>query len=350
MFNRSNQRINYFKLLHRKAYQSSAQPYYFAYGRTALKIGLMNYAVPSGEKVLVPEFICCAALQPFKDLKLDIIFYPVNNDFSPQWDAVEKLLTPHITAIMMVHYFGLPQDVVRFINFSKEHNLLLIDDNSHGYGGIVMDKYLGEFGHIGFSSLRKSFPIYNGAVLYLNKKTDNIDKFPLEPINNIGLITKDLIGRVLDHFVVLKEQLLKKVEHNLSGDYSIQDWSIDSSSYKLLMKYDLSKVRSIRSEIYRTWANWCIERNQKPVFNLTDNTLAPLAMPLIFKDKQERNNWFAFFRKKHIAVFLWPDLPEELTRYENTGKYLYDRIMCFPIHLGMNADKLKSLLKKIIYN
>jgi hypothetical protein len=248
---------------------------------------------------------------------------------------------------MMVHYFGLPQDVGRFINFSEEHNLLLIDDNSHGYGGVVMGKHLGTFGHIGFSSLRKSFPIYNGAVLYINKKVDKIGEFPLEPANNIRLIAKDLIGRTLDYFVILKEQLLKKFEHYLSKEYGIQDWSIDRSSYNLLMKYDLSEVRYIRSEIYRLWASWCIERNQMPVFNLTDNTLAPLAMPLLFKDKQERDKWLALFRQNRIAVFLWPDLPEELSHYENTGKYLYDRIICFPIHLGMCADKLKSALKKI---
>ena len=46
-------------------------------------------------------------------------------------------------ALIMVHYFGVPQNIVKFINFCLKHNLYLIEDNAHGYGNkINKDKEL----------------------------------------------------------------------------------------------------------------------------------------------------------------------------------------------------------------
>ena len=54
-------------------------------------------------------------------------------------------------AILMVHYFGRPQNIEKFTYFCQHHSILLLEDNAHGYGGKYKNNYLGTFGDIGFS-------------------------------------------------------------------------------------------------------------------------------------------------------------------------------------------------------
>lgn len=109
MYNRSNKRINYLNYLTRQKFQSSESPFFFGYGRTALKIGLQSCNIRTGKQALIPEYICEEALDPFRDLGIDLRYYSVNPDLSPDWDSVKNCLTKDVSAILMVHYFGIPR-------------------------------------------------------------------------------------------------------------------------------------------------------------------------------------------------------------------------------------------------
>src|SRR5207253_7011257 len=103
--------------------------------------------------------------------------------------------------IMMVHYFGIPQDINRFIEFAAHNKLFLIEDNSHGYGSSYDNKPLGTFGDIGISSPRKSLPILNGGMLYLKEEKHlSLPGLPLEPLAVLKSILKNFAGMVLDNF------------------------------------------------------------------------------------------------------------------------------------------------------
>ena len=73
------------------------------------------------KSVLMPSFICIDAVQPFIDLGIAIIYYPVTDDFSPDWQALETLVAKDTVAIMMVHYFGISQDIEHFRKLQLAH-------------------------------------------------------------------------------------------------------------------------------------------------------------------------------------------------------------------------------------
>ena len=350
MYSRSNERVNYFNYLSRSVFQSASSPYFFGYGRTALKAGLSAYNIPVGKKILVPNYICDAALQPFHELGLGTVYYSVNPDLTPDWKSVNENLSPEIFAILMVHYFGIPQDIEQFQGFAKENNLLLIEDNSHGHGSLYAGKIVGTFGDIGISSPRKSFPILNGGVLFLKSKNISLnDHFPLEYFNIPQLIIRDITGRILDSFTSVKEFFLKKFDNGIEWNTAVEDWSIDRVSFNTLMKYDLKTVRELRTNIYLVWEKWAKSNNLTPVFSLKDNTSSPLSMPIIFNNKIDRDKWQSILKKNHIAGYLWPDLPKELQVIDNSGKDLFDRILCTPIHLAMNTQELEKFLNTLNY-
>ena len=50
--------------------------------------------------------------------------------------------------------------------------MILIEDNAHGFGGVVDGKKLGTFGDIGFNSLRKTLNLLSGGQLIIKNSKD----------------------------------------------------------------------------------------------------------------------------------------------------------------------------------
>ena len=123
----------------------------------------------------------------------------------PLWSSLDTKVNSRTRAILMVHYFGQPQDIDKFLNFSKKHQLFLVEDNAHGHGGSFKGKELGTFGHIGISCPRKFLDIEDGGLLYLNSSFEK-DSLPnlnyQEPETN-----KNLIRKYLNEFPVIKHKL-----------------------------------------------------------------------------------------------------------------------------------------------
>ena len=146
--------------------------YNFSYARTALRQGLFLLNPDSSFTVALPDFICDVVLHPLKELNLRVVFYPLNDDLTPVWSELLKLhrRTP-FNALIMVHYFGFPQDINKFTSFCATNGLYLIEDASH-----CSVKYwppLGSFGDIGISSPRKMLNKQYGAHLFVKNKLLN---------------------------------------------------------------------------------------------------------------------------------------------------------------------------------
>ena len=94
----------------------------------------------------------------------------------------------NVKAIILVHYFGQPQELQLFHELCQENNIILIEDNAHGHGGHINGKPLGTFGDLGFSSPRKLSNLLYGGILYYDDRyiknyTGLLDYKPYNAIN-----------------------------------------------------------------------------------------------------------------------------------------------------------------------
>ena len=132
---------------------------------------------------MLPDYICDVVIHPLDQLGIKYKYYPINDDLTPKWDELGNRVDETTKALLMVHYFGQPQDIEKFQNFCKEHNLMLIEDNAHGHGGKYNDHLLGTFGDIGISSPRKILNMYSGGCLWLKdnklKTLSNLLPYPV---------------------------------------------------------------------------------------------------------------------------------------------------------------------------
>ncbi|MBI9099181.1 MAG: DegT/DnrJ/EryC1/StrS aminotransferase family protein [Spirochaetaceae bacterium] len=343
--------------------ENLTSPYKFAYSRTALKYGLKTIDFKEGDELLVPDFICESAIEPLLDLNIIPRYYPVNSALEPEWNKLEKLVNTSTIALLIVHYFGNPQPVDKFLELCNTHSLLLIEDNAHGFGAKYHNRLLGTIGDIGFCSPRKSFPISNGSYLYLsNNKTPDLSTLILRPSATIS--SNRNLQQKLKQFSPFKQILEKRRnihEYNKrkgpSPPYGSQshfrdphiekDYAMDNNSHKYLESINLEKIREIRQEIYHLWQRWAITQGLTPVFP----TLSPEAMPLIFPAySSSLDNSLQWFERGHrcgVDIHSWPTLPMEIVKENKNAMRLWERLVCFPIHQNMNLDSLKRRLNHL---
>jgi hypothetical protein len=100
-------------------------------------------------------------------LKIDS--YRIGDDLAPDLDHLAALCDKPARALLVTHYLGFPQPMAAIIDFARDHNLLVIEDNTHGlYSEDPQGVPLGSQGDIGVSSLAKTLPIPDGGAYVLN--------------------------------------------------------------------------------------------------------------------------------------------------------------------------------------
>ena len=272
---------------------------------------------------------------------IEIVFYKIDDNFEPDWEYLEKIIHTDIQGIMMVHYFGIPQDIKKFVEFSKKHYLILIDDNTHGFGGIFEGNLIGTIGDIGVLSPRKTFPIINGALLYVKGADYKPQVLNLEPLNIFKHLTRNFIARLLDGLLPLK-----KIIQNYRGpidfdEHKVKDWAIDLASYNYLKDIDTASIRIKRTEIYNIWLKWS-KKNNFSVIEINHTNYAPMLFPMLLKTTEERDKLYAFFKNKNVAVtILWNDQPLQ----HPSAKSILDRLICMPINLDFSPSELDEYLQ-----
>ena len=127
---------------------------YFAYARHALVEALRLSGCGSGDRVLVPEFICRDVLGSIHSLGAEPVFYEVTPTLAPRdLDQAQPA-----KAVLAVNYFGFPQDLEPFGLYSQRTGAVVIEDNAHGFLSKTEDgQLLGTRTDLGIVSIRKTF-------------------------------------------------------------------------------------------------------------------------------------------------------------------------------------------------
>lgn len=124
-------------------------------GTAALHSAYFALGVKPGTEVIVPGYTFFATAAPI----LQCGGRPVFCDVDPETlvadpDDVERRITPRTRAICVVHLWGNPAPMDRFVEIARRHNLGLIEDCSHAHGALYRNRAVGSWGHIGCFSLQ----------------------------------------------------------------------------------------------------------------------------------------------------------------------------------------------------
>jgi perosamine synthetase len=124
-------------------------------GTAALHSAYFAVGVKPGTEVIVPGYTFFATAAPI----LQCGGRPVFCDIDPitllaDADEVARLVTPRTRAICVVHLWGNPAPLDRFIDIARRHGVALIEDCSHAHGASYRDRPVGSWGDVGCFSLQ----------------------------------------------------------------------------------------------------------------------------------------------------------------------------------------------------
>jgi len=296
--------------------------YLYSLGRYAFDVIFSLINVTKGQSILLPRLICREVVDCVKEFGAQPVYY----------DVTRRNLMPEISesnyssakAVILVNYFGFPQDLSQYSTYKNNSSVVLIEDNAHGYlSRDVRGEYLGARADYGIFSPRKTLTIPNGAMLYIRQK-DRVN-LPRQPECTPAILTykqslKKLLrkrnswGNLVLGGILLTKRLLWmfRFPKNNSGSglsplrIPINPWS---GLKETLENLDEEGESSRRRALYIHFEQELVGIGYEKVFEKLPTFCVPYGFPF-YSDDSQIGPAAAIARKQGLGVMKWPDLPD----------------------------------------
>jgi hypothetical protein len=300
----------------------------FAQGRTAFYYGLKKLQLKKN-KIFIPNYICKSLLVPILKSKICYKFYNINDSFEINLKTIEKQISKN-DYLLIVHYFGQPQNFDLVLNFCNKYKIRLIEDNAHGHSGKFKGKDLGTFGEMSFSSPRKILNSSTGGVLIYKKKK----------------ISSNLKKNYLLNFIFLKNffkkfiicTYLKNRFYNQSSFYFNRikklesyflNYSADANSVTEIKNTDWQRIRNTRIKRWIKVVKFFKKKRCKPVWTSPSVDTCPWLVPFYVKNKVYRDKIIKWGVNHGIKIITWPNLPEFNSKKDYTiCRLRWEKLFC----------------------
>jgi len=317
--------------------KSQKNIFWFGYGRNTVEYILRLLSLRSGTEILFPYYSCNVLLPLFFRYGLKVKFYQVNEQLQPDIEQMQANTSNHTRILLIVNYFGFPQDYSVIKNFCSNHNLIFLEDNAGGFGSSINGKLLGSFGDISFTCVRKTLPLTNGSYLEINNKSI-LEKTHL---NELSLFKekKELyrLAVLFYRWFLNKSNLLMKRREYINPQYYLSEDELRNYDYNLykfsllsnylIRRLDLFRIKQHRRKQYKAWQDWLQQfPDIKPIFSKLPEGTNPQCYPVY---TEKRNEWLKWGSQHGVDVCPWPSLSREQQSKETLA--LWKKTCCFPI-------------------
>ncbi len=335
------------------------------WARSAIFHGLSFLKMSPGDRVLVPSFICRAAVEPIIAFGAHVDFYRVRRDCRLDFEDIASKITSSTKALLAVHYFGFPQEMSRVQALCRQCRIFLIEDCAHVLEGHSDGRPLGSFGDVSVFSWKKFLPVYDGADLVLNTvAAEPVISWEREPPLFTIKVAKNLIedasgwstGQVLSSFTCLvRESKLPPATAAASGlsattdsdsfDPRLNRWPMSRLSRWVKAHSDIPAIVRARRDNYR----YLQDRLMKiPGVSLLHPCLpdgaCPWILPLVFDGVADAH---LTLRQMGIPAVTWGGVRPLSLRSEAfpDTQFLYDNLVFLPVHQSLSRSDLDVVVE-----
>tara|TARA_B110001452_G_scaffold203324_1_gene173345 strand:+ start:130 stop:1224 length:1095 start_codon:yes stop_codon:yes gene_type:complete len=131
-----------------------------ANGTDSIEILLKALDIGKGDEVIVPAVSWISTSEAVSTVGAKPVFVDINPDYyTIDLTKIEDKITNNTKAIIPVHLYGQPVDMVKLMAIAKKHNLKVIEDCAQAHGAEFNNKKIGSFGDCA------SFSFYPGKNL-----------------------------------------------------------------------------------------------------------------------------------------------------------------------------------------
>lgn len=329
----------------------------FSSAREALYHGLSLLASKPG-KIHLPAYCCKSILLPISNLGIEVSFYDIGERLEP---LLNKGKFSKGDVFLLVHFFGIPQDVLLIERFCKEHGMLLVEDCAHTLPDPEAGMPMGSTGIFSIYSLRKMLPVPDGGVLVVND---------MEMQDRVRHLTPPVLSRLsfrrwavnnLDRFaftfgwpntILIKDILRDRFSSSdavFNGLLSVDALpEINRITVSQLREFKMKELRDARRNNYLMFADLLSGVQGVTIpFSLLPESSFPQAFPIMYDNAQ---GLCRYLHRKGIGAGQWPgeELPGSLSISEYPGTVPWvKKLILLPSHQDIASDQI-NMISEII--
>lgn len=305
-------------------------------GTDALFLSLLALGVGRGDEVITTPFTFIATAEVIANLGAKPVFADIDPEtFNISPKEIEKKLSKATKAIVPVHLFGHPADMVEIMEIARLNNLKVVEDAAQAIGAECQGRTVGSFGDLGCFSF---FP------------TKNLGAF-----GDAGLITAN------------SQNLTEKVRMLRAHGSSPQD------KYLNLILGVNSRLDALQAAILniklKYLPDWNKKRQEKAMFYNTElKNLSQMKVPVVAQGRthifhqytikaQKRDALKEFLQKEGIPTMVYYVLPLHLQpAFEYLGykkgdfpaaEKATEDVLSLPIYPELKRSEQDDIVKKI---
>lgn len=151
-------------------------------GTAALYLSLLSLGIKKNDEVIVPSLSFIATVTPLLMLGAKPKFVDVNSqDYTIDVEQLEKKISKKTKAIIPVHLYGHPANMLKISKIAKDYSLLVVEDSAQAHGAKVMNRSIGGFGDAGCFSFypSKNLTVCGDGGMVISKNKDVIQKIKM---------------------------------------------------------------------------------------------------------------------------------------------------------------------------
>ncbi|MCL5070654.1 MAG: DegT/DnrJ/EryC1/StrS family aminotransferase, partial [Actinobacteria bacterium] len=265
------------------------------------------------------------------------VFADIDSEtFNINPEEIEKRITKKTCAILAVHVFGNPCDVLAIEKIAKKHNLKVIYDSAHAFGIEYQGKSIlnwGDMNTLSFHAAKVFHTVEGGAVVVRNGK----DSQKINLLRNHGIETYDKV-------------VLAGINAKMNELQAIMG---------LCVLEEFDKEVASRAENYQRYLSFFSNKRfrvQKLNSSLTKYTYP--YFPICFPSEKIRNNIYKVLLKNGIRArkYFYPPCHElPYIRYPSSAlpnaTNISHTILCLPLYATLSKkdqDKIIGLVNRIL--
>ena len=300
-----------------------------ANGTDALEIALNALNIKKGSEIILPANTWISTAEAIVNNGFKPIFCDINlDDYSISIKDIKKKISKKTRAIIAVHLYGNPTNILSIKKLIKNKNIKIIEDCAQAHGTTLGKKHVGTFGDVGTFSF---FPGKNlggfgdGGAIVTNKKE-----------------IWEYCSRARNHGA------LKKYDHKFSGRNSRLD-TINAAVLNIKLKTypQVIRKRNNLSKIYFKKLKGIGDIN---LYNLNKKNTHSFHQFVIRTEKRDHLSFF--LKKNKIETMIhYPYMLNELSFFNKTqlkhAKNLGKKILSLPISEEHSESEIKYVIEKI---
>jgi perosamine synthetase len=347
----------------------TSRSYQFLLARNAIYHGLAALGIGAGDRVLVPAYLCIAAVKPVMALGATVDFHDVRDDCSVDVGALERKIQPRTRAVMCVHYFGFPQRLDALRELCNRHRLVLLEDCAHVLPRAGGEPTLGRVGELAVFSWPKLLPVDDGATLIVNVPERPVAvRWQRETALHTLQVAKDLCDRTMTwtewtkvnavyKWLQRPKALLRRggARPAVAGAAEECRWfersrlnlPMSRPSRWLLAHADVEAIRQRRREHYQFVSKHTQDvMGARALFPRLEEGVCPWVYPMLFEGRPKAH---LDLRRLGIPAVAWDGVrPPDISREQfPRADFLYDNLVMLPVHQNLRRRDLELIVEGI---